>query len=561
MPDTVDARIPLALNPQPDPIKQMLGAQQVAANQFDMRAQQQAAAAQMAMKNVFADPANLTPEGTLKPSALAQIYAVDPKAGMAVQQFGTQQQKAALDIKGKEADITIAGHQMIEDKVRFPSIIAYDRAKERGLTDQAASAVAQQVYNDGMKDVKGSGLFSEQQISQMPPDFDYSRVLPRSQNYLAYQEKQRADKRLEAQQSETIRHDKAEEGIQGGNLGVARENVGIRREELQFNRDLLKEPKYSAPVAVQTKGPDDKPVVREAQQDNNPRSKTYGQWVTADEKHEPVGSPERVIKGAVPSEGGKLTPDMLKTMSEQYLAGDKSIFQNLGRGAQGPENVIALRGEIAKQMAERGMSGADMAVKMAEFEGLKAGERTLGSRTANIEMAVNEAKKVIPIALNASEKVDRTKYPTLNSIILASEKGTGGEDVVKLLTATNSLISVYSRAISPTGVPTVSGQEHARELLSAAYAKGQYRAAVDVMSQEMEAAQASPGSVRQGFREGYGGAAPPPAAPPAWAPSAGPGGAGGDIFAPSSKADYEALPVGAHYRKDSDPEGSYRVKK
>ena len=196
-----------------------------------------------------------------------------------------------------------------------------------------------------------------------------------------------------------------------------------------------------------------------------------------------------------------LSDEDARFMAEQYLAGDRTVVQNMGRGAQGGENIIRFRRAISQVAKEKGMKGPDVAAKIAEFEGVKAGERTLGNRTANIEMAVTEAQNMAPLALQASEKVDRTKYPTLNAALLAAEKGAGGEDVVRLGVATNSLINIYARAISPTGVPTVSDKDHARELLSSAWSKGQYKAGVDQLMQELSAARKAPGSVRKEFRE------------------------------------------------------------
>ena len=177
-------------------------------------------------------------------------------------------------------------------------------------------------------------------------------------------------------------------------------------------------------------------------------------------------------------------------------------MQNLGRGAQGAKNIVSLRGEVAKQMAERGMSGADMATKMAEFEGLKAGERTLTQRTANIGMRIAEAKTFAPLALAASEKVDRTRFPTINSLLLAAEKGTGGEDVVRLSVATQSLLNAYAAAVTPTGTPTEGAQARAHELLDKAWSQGQFKTAIDQLMKEMEAASKSPGMVREEFRRG-----------------------------------------------------------
>lgn len=199
---------------------------------------------------------------------------------------------------------------------------------------------------------------------------------------------------------------------------------------------------------------------------------------------------------------GALSEDALTLAVDQHLAGDSTAAQGYARNAQ---MKAAYMNRLAERAKEKGMGGADLAARVAEFQGTKAGQRTLGTRTANIEMAVTEAQNVMPIALSASEKVDRTRFPTLNSVLLAAEKGTGGEDVVKLATATNALINIYSRAISPSGTPTVSDKDHAREIISNAYSKGQYKAALDIMEQEMAAARKSPGQVREGFREAVAG--------------------------------------------------------
>lgn len=205
---------------------------------------------------------------------------------------------------------------------------------------------------------------------------------------------------------------------------------------------------------------------------------------------------------------GALSDDALNFAVDQFLAGDNTAAQGYARNAQ---MKAAFQNKLAERAKAKGMTGADLAAKVAEFQGAKAGQRTLGTRTANVEMAVQEAQNVIPIAEAASDKVNRTQYPTLNSILLAAEKGTGGEEVVRLAAATNSLINIYARAISPSGTPTVSDKDHAREILSTAYSKGQYRAAVDIMKQELEAARKSPGQVREGMtrttagREGEGG--------------------------------------------------------
>lgn len=195
-----------------------------------------------------------------------------------------------------------------------------------------------------------------------------------------------------------------------------------------------------------------------------------------------------------------LDDETIKSMAEQARAGDVSVFQNLGRGAQGAENIVRLRKEIVRQNNEGGVSGAEQALRNAEMMGVKAGQRTIGTKGANIEMAATEFNQVIPIVQAASKAVPRTNFPDLNKILLAGAEKTGDPNVVKFGGGVNTLINLYARAISPTGTPTVSDKDHAREILSKAWAVGQFDAAVGMMQQEIKAALESPEKVRDEMR-------------------------------------------------------------
>lgn len=202
-----------------------------------------------------------------------------------------------------------------------------------------------------------------------------------------------------------------------------------------------------------------------------------------------------------------LNEQTLRRMAEQYLGGDRTVFQNLGRGAQGSANVVALREMVGTIGEERGLSGGDIARIIGEFEGFKAGQRSMGTRGANVLMAATEAGLMADIVTETSDAVDRTEFPNLNAVANAVSKGVGGVEVVKFNTALNSFINVYARAIAPSGQgPTVSDKEHAREMLNIAYSKGQVGGAIDIMLREIEAAKATPGKVKKEFGDqmGYG---------------------------------------------------------
>ncbi|RQU89756.1 hypothetical protein DF133_15970 [Burkholderia cenocepacia] len=192
----------------------------------------------------------------------------------------------------------------------------------------------------------------------------------------------------------------------------------------------------------------------------------------------------------------KFSPDDLKFLAEQARAGDTSVYQNLGRGAQGAKNIIALRREVMRQERDAGGTGADIAAANAGFQGEKAAARTGATRAANIGMAVAEAQKTFPLVREASAALPRTEFPGVNRAMQAAQTGTGDPRVVALGTALNTSVNAYARAISPTGVPTVSDKEHARELLSTASTPDQLNAVLSMMEKEMSAARQAPTEVQ-----------------------------------------------------------------
>ncbi|MGC2944161.1 hypothetical protein [Burkholderia ambifaria] len=192
----------------------------------------------------------------------------------------------------------------------------------------------------------------------------------------------------------------------------------------------------------------------------------------------------------------RFSPEDLKFLAEQARAGDTSVYQNLGRGAQGAKNIIALRREVMRQEREAGGTGADIAAANAGFQGEKAAARTGATKAANVGMAVAEAQKTFPLVRQASAALPRTEFPGVNKALQAAQTGSGDPRVVALGTALNTSINAYARAISPSGTPTVADKEHARELLSTASTPEQINAVLNVMEKEMSAARQAPAEVQ-----------------------------------------------------------------
>lgn len=192
-----------------------------------------------------------------------------------------------------------------------------------------------------------------------------------------------------------------------------------------------------------------------------------------------------------------MDPLAIRMTAQQYLAGDSGALQNFGRGAQGARNLNAVRLEIAKQANAMGLNGADIAAKMAEFQGVKAGQRTAGTRSASIEIAASEVQQLAPLALEASSKVARSGFKPFGNLQMMFNSNTNDPNMRQFAMANTALVNAYGQAMARGGAATVSDKDHARELLSTAFDQPSYAAAVAQLQRETKAAQAAPKAVRR----------------------------------------------------------------
>lgn len=214
-----------------------------------------------------------------------------------------------------------------------------------------------------------------------------------------------------------------------------------------------------------------------------------------------------------------MDPLAVRMTAQQYLAGDSGALQNFGRGAQGAANLNAVRLEVARQANAAGMNGADIAAKMAEFAGLKAGQRTAGTRSASIEIAANEVAQLAPIALDASAKVARSGFLPFGKAQVMFDTNTNDPAMRQFAMANTALVNAYGQAMARNGTATVSDKDHAREMLSTAFDQPSYAAAVAQLQKETRAAQAAPKQIRKDLSDAISGRETTPAASPAGVPT------------------------------------------
>jgi hypothetical protein len=180
---------------------------------------------------------------------------------------------------------------------------------------------------------------------------------------------------------------------------------------------------------------------------------------------------------------------------------------NMGRGMQGSAEAKAIRARAVQQEIEQGGDPGDWSSRWQNFQTQATGKRVLEQRAVGLSLAENEASSLLPRVREASAKVSRTEYPTLNSLILAAEKGTGGTDVIKLGIAVQSLVPVYARVMKPVGQITEGDTHRASDILEKAWSDGQINAALDQMEVELKSARSALNKTMQesASRTGRGG--------------------------------------------------------
>lgn len=216
---------------------------------------------------------------------------------------------------------------------------------------------------------------------------------------------------------------------------------------------------------------------------------------------------------------GAISDAGLKFMVRQYLTtGDKSVLSNIGRGAQGSQNIARFRNMIPEVANEMGLSPEAVSAKTAEFAGYQAAQRVLQTRGAQLAVASQELTSFAGPAIAASEKVQRGKWVPINKLLLDAKRLSSDPDLRELSNRNAGLISAYAQVISRTGVPTVHAQQRAEELLNSAESEEAYKRAVETLINEADLAEKAPDIIRERLRNkflgGGGGGATEQAADP-----------------------------------------------
>lgn len=184
---------------------------------------------------------------------------------------------------------------------------------------------------------------------------------------------------------------------------------------------------------------------------------------------------------------------------QPYQVGDDAIdyaaeiYRSTGNMPALGQGSAQLRTKILDRAAtlnkNEGVPQSEAAINLASKKAAQGTLLQLQKQSSMVKAFEINARKNGEMALNLSEKVDRTGSPIFNKWLQAGQKSVAGNPDVSAFNAANeTFVNEYAKIMSGSmGNTPVSdaARAHAHQMLSTAQTKEQYRAVMNVLKQEM----------------------------------------------------------------------------
>lgn len=203
-----------------------------------------------------------------------------------------------------------------------------------------------------------------------------------------------------------------------------------------------------------------------------------------------------VAEGVKPKAGAgqavTLDAKTIDDLASRGLAGER-VTTFIGNS---PGNKAAVLNAMSRIAAERNMSPEQVTAAGVGLGADAAAVKSLATRQARIDANVRNANKAAGLVAELSAEVNRTGYRPINTVLNAYKTNSGDVPARQLGAALNTFLNEYASAVAGNAGMTVSGREHAEQLLSTADSDAQMKGVIKVLQREMEFALATPDEVR-----------------------------------------------------------------
>jgi hypothetical protein len=251
---------------------------------------------------------------------------------------------------------------------------------------------------------------------------------------------------------------------------------------------------------------------------------------------------------------GGIDDDTASMLAGQLLEG--AAVRDVMPGLS-PRDRAKVNNELTQQMKDRGYSPAMSLAKRMQLRGTQKAMDRAGTQAGGIAIAIQELIHFAPLALAASDKVSRTSFVPFNKLMQMGEQNISDPDLASFAVNTQSVLNAYNQVAARGGAGNVDAQQHNRELLGNAQDPAAYKAVINAITAEANAAEkaAQAAMVPSLYNPALGQSpTPPPSESPSPPPGAAASGAPVQI---QNNDDWAKLPSGQEFL---DPNGVLRVK-
>lgn len=290
---------------------------------------------------------------------------------------------------------------------------------------------------------------------------------------------------------------------------LKKSEIDLHAKNLQRQAD-----QFQQELALKTKHGEDEAKYRQGLLDRDNLRPTGAQTedghpIWADSRHpgsavdavtgKPVNPDQKIIQTKPGAQVGNAPEDVARrdVQARRIINGDMSAISNIGRGAQGGEELKAIHSRAEHILTDPEGEYRYTPQQAAEYLGeqaqnFKAGQtgkttaaRTAASREENLRLILKVTDAAVPAALEQSEKVWRTGFVPLNKIIQGGEVMVSDPELRKFGMANLQLAESWARAMNPTGVMRKDDRDKALNFLSTADSQDTYRQVVQQLQTQI----------------------------------------------------------------------------
>jgi len=188
-----------------------------------------------------------------------------------------------------------------------------------------------------------------------------------------------------------------------------------------------------------------------------------------------------------------ISDDAANLVADLYMQRGPEAFKYFSRGKASTADLDTVWSKISQKMSEQGKTADDLREAQLKYVTDTSAARALGSVQGRTATAYQTVGGAMQVAKDMSDKVPRSTFRSINSLIQKGETEISDPDLLDFKMAVTTLALDYARATNPTGTSTVDLRKKAFELFNEVDSKEAFDKKLETATAEISRAMAAPG--------------------------------------------------------------------